>query len=581
MLQTVSRRAGAAVCLVVALTGRANADDVIDSPMYRTPELPLAPVVKTYPKGLAKLWLDALERPEADYKCNAALAIASAHERGMKGLEITIAPLLRELDRADGNPTVRVAVVRALVTLDAREAAPQLFKLTSTADIHLCERIDPALARWNYEPARENWLKRLEQPRKRTTVLAIQALVAVREEKAVAALRNLLFLRDVLPAIRIESARALAILRAGGAECVEDANRLLADASLQGMADRLAAATLLRQNKGEAAEKLLLSLAKDSEPAVAAVALTRLIEIDAKQVEPLLGSILTSADAKVRGLGVTTLGLRPSEAHIHLLAERLSDPHPEVRSQARQVTRGFGGMASWREAVIREATKALSGKDWRGLEQAAILLAQLDHKPASKRLVELLTAERPEVCVAAAWGLRQLAVPDTLPIVLEHFRTTLASPKTPKDAIDPQLCQIAQFLGQSKYQPANSALRAVIPPKTPAGFETRAAAIWALGFIHEGKADPGLAGSLAGRLAAVNPFDVEDNRVRRMSAVSLGRMKAQTDLPTLRQFYLAKKQSLDVVNNACGWAIEQITGERMATATVEEPQRDWFLVPLK
>src|SRR5262245_9071912 len=368
MMQTIIRAVLAAL-IGGAVCSHAVADDVIDSPMYRSPELPLAPVVKTYPEGMAKLWLEALERPEVDYKCNAALAIAAAHEGGMKELRVAVAPLLRELDRPDVNPTVRLAAVRALLTLNARESAPRLLKLTATGDIHLCELIDPALARWKHDSAREIWLMRLDQPRKRTTVLAIQSLVAVREKKALAPLRRLLFLRDVAPAVRIESARALAITRPDGPECTEDAERLQGGASPQGISDRLAAAALLGRSKGEVAEKLLLSLAKDSEPAVAAIAVARLIQIDAKLVEPLLGSILTSIDAKVRGLGVTALALQPSDAHIQLLAERLSDPHPDVRSQARQVLRGFGGMASLREPVIREATRILANQDWRGLDE--------------------------------------------------------------------------------------------------------------------------------------------------------------------------------------------------------------------
>jgi HEAT repeat protein len=575
-------RTGAAALFVACISSGARADDVIDSPMYRDPELPLARVVKTYPTGLSKLWLEALERPEADYKCNAALAIASAHERGLKGLDVTIAPLRRELDRSDLNPTARLAIVRALVILDARESAADLFKLRSADDNHLNDLIDPTLARWDHRPARPDWLKRLEQPpHKRATVRAIQSLVAVREERAAPLLRNLLFLRDVSPAVHLEAARALSILRPEGPETIEDANRLMADAASSSLTNRLLAATLTCHGKGEAAVRLLMALAKDPEPAVAAIALARLIKIDAKLVEPLLVQILGNLDPKVRGLGVKALSLGPSAVHIHLLGDRLSDSHPDVRSQARQSMRGFGNIASWRQAVIREATRVLDSEDWRGQEQAAIVLAQLGHVAATRRLSELLTAQRPEVGVAAAWALRKLAVAETLPIVLEHFRTTLESPKIPQDAIDPQLCQIALFLGQSKYQAASTTLQSVISPRSAAGFETRAAAIWALGFIHEGKPEPALVGALAGRVSAVHPGDLEDSRVRRMSAVSLGRLKAQGALPTLREFFRARKQSLDVVNNACGWAIEQITGERMASATVEEMQRDWFLAPLK
>ena len=40
--------------------------------------------------------------------------------------------------------------------------------------------------------------------------------------------------------------------------------------------------------------------------------------------------------------------------------------------------------------------------------------------------------------------------------------------------------------------------------------------------------------------------------------------------------------SFDPVNNACGWAIEQLTGEVMAAPkTIERVQRDWFLTPYR
>jgi hypothetical protein len=58
-------------------------------------------------------------------------------------------------------------------------------------------------------------------------------------------------------------------------------------------------------------------------------------------------------------------------------------------------------------------------------------------------------------------------------------------------------------------------------------------------------------------------------------------MKATSTLPTLREYYPSKKPSIDPTNNACGWAIEQITGEKMPPAgTVEAMQLGWFLQPL-
>ena len=54
--------------------------------------------------------------------------------------------------------------------------------------------------------------------------------------------------------------------------------------------------------------------------------------------------------------------------------------------------------------MIEQATAALATKQWRAQEQAAILLADLGHRPAGARLAELLSADRPEVFVTAAWA---------------------------------------------------------------------------------------------------------------------------------------------------------------------------------
>jgi hypothetical protein len=111
--------------------------------------------------------------------------------------------------------------------------------------------------------------------------------------------------------------------------------------------------------------------------------------------------------------------------------------------------------------------------------------------------------------------------------------------------------------------------------------EARAAAIWALGLIHEGKTDPELATALETRLNDVPPGGApEDPRVRGMSAVTLARMKTKEALRSLRKWYVSGEPSADHVNNACGWAIEQLTGQAMPPPrTMEKRQLDWFLNP--
>jgi hypothetical protein len=203
----------------------------------------------------------------------------------------------------------------------------------------------------------------------------------------------------------------------------------------------------------------------------------------------------------------------------------------------------------------------------------------------------LLTADRPEVYITAGWGLRKLAVSETLPAVVRYLETELGMrpaaeggsrrKQQPVDIIDHQFSQLNQFLGRQKYQPADAVLREFVPRMhKPVGQESRAAAIWALGLIHEGKPEATLVKAVTERLDDSRSRPPEDFRVRSMSAVALARMGAKDALPIMRAYNLHKKPSDDPINNACGWAIAQLTGEPLlAPDTIRKVQRDWFLGP--
>jgi HEAT repeat protein len=568
------------------LPATVRAGESLDSLMYHHPEFPTPQVVRTWSNKLPGLWLQALDRPEVDLRCRAALTIAKAHEEGMPGLEVTIPALRRELSRTDQHHSVRVSVARALITLDARDAAPELFKWISSADDDYREVSELALARWGYGPAREDWLQRLAQsePSGRRFILSIQALAILNEERASPRLRELVLSPAISAAVRHEAARALGTLRQAGGEA--DAGQLTRDQSPQGLTSRLAAVNLLRKHSGNEAVLRLQLLARDKEPSIVAIAVKRLLEIDPGLVEPDLASVLASPDANVRTLGIEVLSRRSSAESERLLADRLSDPHPDVRALARRVLLEHAKSPELTAVVIAEGRRVLGRTDWRGQEQAALLLVKLDHKPAADRLVELLADSRAEVAITAAWGLRVLAVPATLPKVLDYFRdhsSTSPTGGTKLNALelDQQLSHLAQLLGERRYGPADRVLRSLIRPRTPALIETRAAACWALGLLHEGKDDPELTRAFTGRIDALSRLPPEDRRVTRMCAIALGRMKAKEGLPNLRKYYLEGKYSFDGFNNACGWAIEQITGEKVPPpGTQYLPQVQWFLVPL-
>ena len=563
-------------------------DSVIDSPMYQIPDLPVPPTVFEFPQKAKALWLRALERPEADMKIKAAGAIALARRRDVKGIETTIAPLVKEFDRSDLHPAARLAIAEALCALDARSAAPSFFQHAQSGNSDLRQLIEPVLARWDHAPARALWLQRLHEPTtpQRNLILAIQALAVVREAKAADRLRELALSNATAGPIRLEAAHALATLRQDGLE--KDAAKLVVDVSPRGLVPRLVAAALLRQHRSPQAIELMQRLAVDEESAVAAGAAVRLIEIDPEFLVPALDRLRTSRDANLRTFAVEVLFRRPNAKHIALLGDQLDDLDPDVRAKARQALVKLAAKNELRDPVIASADHMLTTGQWRSREQAAIVLTQLDHKPAAKTLVELLAYPRPEVTVTAAWGLRKLAVPITLPAVTEHVRTTYQNLRAGKStaplwSVDHRLSQLNQFLGQQKHTSAEPVMRLFVPkPKlseTPA-HEARAAAVWALGLIHDGTMVPDLAAVLEQRLNDTTSIPPEDLRVRLMCALTLGRLRAQAALPSLEKHCPEREWSTGPVSNACGWAIEQITGDKLPPPkTLRVVRRDWFLVP--
>lgn len=578
---------GVGVLLQAGSSARAF-DEVIDSPMYHLPDFPTPPTELVFPDELKSLWLRALERPEVEMRLKAAATIATAHQRGMKGLEATIGPLVAALDAPDQHPAVRLTAAQTLIALDARQSAPSLFAQAQTGDLAFREAVEPALARWDHRPARAAWLARLAEPgaAPRSLILAIHELGVVREEQAVARLRELAVASGTPTPIKVEAARALGAIRAKGLE--KDAEALAVDPTPSGLVARIAAVDMLRRHSSPAAVALLQRLARDPEPAVAVVAVGRLIEIDPALALPLLDILLASADPDLRSHGVEAAHRSPTKERVLLLGARLQDVHPDVRKKARARLLDLAKNKELQPHVLGEGMRVLGAKDWRGLEQATILLVQLEHRPAAKRLLELLSADRPEVFVTAAWGLRKLAVAETLPAITkyvadEHARVLASKPlpgrkAVPKELIDHQLSQLNQFLGQERYRPAEPVLRAFVPKRDMIG-ESRAAAVWALSLIHEGVAIPALIEEMEARLHDTTGVPPEDPRVRRMIPIAYGRMKAVAALPPLRKYWYGKPTG-EPVSNACGWAIERITGEVVpAVEPVRSTPQNWFLRP--
>jgi hypothetical protein len=586
---------GLVVCAAVG--GDVRGDEIaIDSAMYNDPQVEVPPRITVFStrSQLKSLWLTALAHPESDLKRQVAESIANAHQNGMPDLLDTAAPLVKELDAKGQHPLVRLAAARALVVLDARQFAEVLFQHAATDGLVMAGLVEPALAKWDYQPARKVWLERLsdEQVSRQLKLLAIRGLATVGETKANSVLLRLANASDLSPVVRLEAARAVSRLQTEGLQ--NSARNLMKNKSPERLVDRLVAVSLLKGHRGKEAEALLLELAVDSEPAVAAIALERLLEIDPGLVLPIVERTIASSDAKVRHLGARVLAARPSDTAVIQLGPMLDDPHPRVRSFVRDA---LFAMASdpeikLRDGVIDESVKMLSSNRWRGLEQSALLLTALDHKPIAERMVELLEFERPEVLVTAAWSLRRLEIPSTLEAMFDKAQRQVKKFKTPTpvktsfEGVDDQISQLFQAFGEMKFTRCDSLLREQIP-KSLTMIESRAAAIWVLGHFYAGNPQSDLSALFSERLAdaASDPFDdpedPEDARVRRMSAASLGRMQSKDALPTLRIYYEGETVN-SPVGFVCGWAVHQITGEAIPKPILEhqEGKVNTFLVPL-
>jgi len=573
-------------------------------------------VVHSAPEGLVDLWLDALRQDgaENDIVCQTALGLVRLKRLGITVERPAINELARQLSRPDLEEAARLTAARALVELDAKEHAAVLAAQLTTGGRDMAEIVEPALARWRDPMLGEQWLKRLKAPdaSSRSLQLAIRGVGALRNLAAREPLMEIAADRSRSLIIRLAAAETLGTLCDNGLE--QYAGRLL---SAQGAAQpsvRLIAAMLLSRHSGQASEELLSALSTDENAAVAVLAVKRLLRIHPALLESRRAWLLHHQDSTIRMLGIEAVLTNPGSDAAAALSERLDDGRPDVRSAAVKALVKLADDAARRKEVCQETAKLLDAEFPRRTEQALLVLGLLDHEPSTMQVLDLLEATDARVATTAGWTLERLATPDSgekilARVVRESARTVeIARSLGPARAGDDsperasqglgatyqQLEHLLLALGQLRYEKAAPHLRSFIakpswqpgdPPLVQATSQARprAAAIWALGKIYAGQgaaAPTDLLLAITDRMADDAPIPREEPIVRRMAAISLGRIGAPGSLSTIRKFFSADAGP-DDVGRACGWAIEQMSGvapQRISTRTIRHA--DWFLVPL-
>jgi HEAT repeat protein len=550
--------------------------------MYADPVIEFPAVQMRFSPAVLPLWISALNSSEADLKCQAATTITWARRRGMEGLQGTIEPLVRNLQ--DEHRLVRLASAEALVALQARSAAEALYRCSQTGAVDIAQAVEPVLGRWEFAPLIQTWRQRLQARRpvdRRRMLIAIRGLGQQGDATAAADLLRIAVDGGEHPELRLAAAEVLGEIRREGGE---DAAAELSERSH--VVERLVAAHLIRHHTSPTAQKLLIQLGQDDQSSVAAIALGRLVELDPSLILPFAADSLSKGDANVRRLVAEALLAQPSERSLPMLGDLLGDPIPDLRIFVRQSLAALAAASPrWQPQIVAQGQRMLATDQWPALEQAMKLLVVLEDTSQTGRFLELLDHARPEVYVTAAWALRKSAVDESLEPLLEFARARnkqrveLMMQDNYLAGLDEQLSQILQFFGQKKYAPAEPFLRSFVPKNFEVQ-ETRAAAIWTLGYLHQNDPDPELVAQLVERLRDIEGMFPEAGLIRRFAAVSLGRMQAQQALPDLERFSEAGRIESSI-GYACAWAIREITGREFDPPTASvQTYTNFFLEPL-
>lgn len=528
------------------------------------------------------LWIEALSRPDPVLRRAIVDTIAIAHRRKMIGIDTARPHLVELLKRPDLNAEVRAATIRALIEFDAKDLAPLLVEQSEQYGMPISALIEPAIIRWKSSLLVETWKARLDDPGSHKLLLrtAIEGLGALGNAGAAERLGE--FVTNVaLPTnIRIASAQALGQIRPTGLEAKAET---LIEESQGRITDDLLAIRLLNRHDSEETIRLLRLLLKRPSTAIQSEALHRLYQINRTLVLDHVEALVDSPDANVRRTLATAMIEAESDQWIPTLATLLDDVNPSLRRDVAEALFQFAQNPEMRPTVISEATGVLDQDAWRGCEQAALILVNLDHREAGDRLVDLMRHPRGEVMHTAGWGLQRFGQRRHLPAMLgraneiyDGFKKGELAESTP--GVANLQAQLFLAFGQLKYTEADELMQTYLPKSYTLGERPRAAAAWAMGYLYENQQPDALVNQLISRIKEMSAMEPEYDSVGGMSAISLGRMNAQAALPILRA-----NAPRNFTATPYHWALEKLTGEK-APETPPRPRldyNDWFLRPLE
>ena len=481
------------------------------------------------------------------------------------------------------NRNVRRAAATALIEGKATGAAQSLLELSQTGNDRLRQLIDPALAAWSFAPAGEVWQARLTDINTSGTSLALAAkgIEALKFTAATDAVQSLVTNANASFQARQEAARTLCSIAPAAAR------EVAAKWESGTMRERLLATRLLSSKDAGSPEKLL-ALCGDSENAIAAVAWGQLQQLQPALLRSQVESGHAHADTGVRMAAIQVMSKFPDAKHCGFLNTLTGDTHIGVRNHAREVLVAYAkAEPQLRDVVVSNAALAVESNDtWQRTEQALHIAATLNEAKFAKLSVPLLTVDRPEVFVTAAWVVHLF--PD--PLIMEEV-TRIAEQRYPRTKersvgsdIGNQLAHLFQAGGYLEHKPMQALCEKQLNKGSIAGINARAAGVWALGMMNRDGSESPLIGQLIGRLNDRSTDPPEMGLVRRMALMSIARMGAKSEIDQVHRAYKIDPP-MTLIPEAARWALKQLGETDIPPA---KPPRDatnpvggWSVAPLE
>ncbi|MCC5831205.1 MAG: hypothetical protein JJU36_17330 [Phycisphaeraceae bacterium] len=504
--------------------------------------------------------------------------------------------------------SLRRLATDASQSLDVRAAALEVFLRVggedATRDTGIIELLDSApeivlpldraMALHGDERAIEHWMERIARS-DRSPILrrsAMEALAHINHRPAETVLMDIVDRLGEPIAVRIAATEALAMFT--HAPEFQRLERLAEGEVIE----RWMAARLL--GGGWIAERgpLLERLLADPDAAVAGAAAATLAGSAPERLLVHIELMRNHRSANVRATLVKTLIQNRDPRAPDMLADLLDDRAAMVRRLASRGLAQWAGVRANRESVVDIARSALESESWRTISEGVMLAAMIEERALSDAVATHLGHERIEVRRAVIPALGVIGDDRAAEMLVRHaegllerlgrFDVTVAT-AAQRDRLGDELDLAMQAMGRLG-EAAGFDLARRLAAKTYLDYggqtEFRVSAIWALGFVGASELTLGFVPEpspeysrtvnlLQGRLTDESIQEPEREEVRRMAAVSLGRMRARAALPALERYV----EQLWIAPEA-SWAIGQIGGE-LPEVPMRIIEEDFFINALR